>query len=70
MAKTKKYDYVISRLEYNYKETKLTIMTKRQRLEKDIQACLNKFKDYDINYTGLLKKGDLKRWLLNTLRNV
>lgn len=29
-------------------------MTKRQQLEKDIQDCLNEFKDHDINYTGLL----------------
>lgn len=29
-------------------------MTKRQRLENGIQACLNEFKGYDINYTGLL----------------
>ena len=54
MAKTKKYDYVVSRLEYQYKETKVEIMTKRQQLENEIQECLNNFKDYDINYTGLL----------------
>ena len=54
MAKTKKYDYVVSRLEYQYKETKVEIMTKRQQLENEIQECLNNFKDCDINYTGLL----------------
>lgn len=54
MAKTKKYDYVVSRLEYQYKETRVTIMTKRQRLEKEILVCIDMFKQYDINYLGLL----------------
>ena len=54
MAKTKKYDYVVSRLEYQYKETKVVIMTKRQQLENEIQECLNNFKGYDINYIGML----------------
>lgn len=29
-------------------------MTKREKLEKEIQECLDDFKEYDINYIGLL----------------
>ena len=54
MAKTKNHVYVVSRLEYQYKETRVVIMTKRQRLEKQILVCIDIFKQYDINYLGLL----------------